>query len=105
MLGLIMERMDDREPRRLRDMRNLGPASERMLQEAGISTPQQLDEIGAVEAYRTAVAHGADPTLNLLWALDSALLDIDWRTLPDDRKAELRAELTAELRDADPDGP
>jgi hypothetical protein len=37
------------------------------------------------------VAHGGDPTLNLLWALDAALLDIDWRTLPDDRKADLRA--------------
>ena len=82
--------MTDPAPRRLSDMRNLGPASERMLHAAGIRTPKQLDEVGALEAYRRALAAGTHPSLNLLWSLDAALLDLDWRDLPAQRKAQLR---------------
>lgn len=78
---------------RLRDLRNLGPASERMLQEAGIDSPEQLDALGAVEAYRRAVAAGGRPSLNLLWALEGALLDLDWRALPAEHKEQLLTEL------------
>ena len=68
-------------------MRNLGPASERMLV---IHTPEQLDQVGAVEAYRRAVDAGAYASLNFLWSLDAALLDLEWRNLPAARKADLR---------------
>jgi DNA transformation protein and related proteins len=82
------------ESRRLRDMRNLGPASERMLVAAGIRTPADLDRLGAVEAYRRVLAAGwRQPTLNLLWAIEGALLDLDWRELPPERRAELLADL------------
>ena len=80
-------------PRRLRDLRNLGPASERMLHDAGIRTPERLDQIGAAEAYRRALAAGARPSLNFLWSLEAALLDLDWRELPAGRKAQLQAEI------------
>ena len=40
---------------------NLGPASARMLAEAGIHTGRQLDELGSVEAYRRVVATGRRP--------------------------------------------
>ncbi len=40
-----------------------------MLEAAGVSTPEQLDELGAVEAYRRVVEAGGHPSLNLLWAL------------------------------------
>jgi len=74
----------------LRDLRNLGPASERMLLAAGIRTPDELDRLGSVEAYRRAIAAGGHRSLNFLWSLDAALLDVDWRDLPPDRKALLR---------------
>jgi DNA transformation protein len=80
-------------PRRLRDLRNLGPAGERMLRDAGFHSPEQLDEVGAVEAYRRALSAGGRPSLNFLWSLEAALLDLDWRELPAGRKAELRAEM------------
>lgn len=35
----------------LQSLKNIGPAMEGWLKEAGITTPQQLQEIGAVEAY------------------------------------------------------
>jgi DNA transformation protein len=80
----------------LRELRNLGPRSEEMLAAAGIETPAELDRLGAVEAYRRTVAAGwSQPSLNLLWALEGALLDVDWRELPTGRREELLAELGA----------
>ena len=86
--------MVDSGARRLRDLRNLGPASERMLHAAGIRTPEHLDEVGALEAYRRAVAAGGHPSLNFLWSLDAALLELDGRDLPAARRAELREAAT-----------
>ena len=62
------------------------------LRAAGITTPEQLDEVGAVEAYRRIVLAGAPDHTMLLWALDAALLDVDWRDLPVERRQQVRAE-------------
>jgi len=78
------------DPLRLRELRNLGPASERMLVAAGIHTPDELDRLGAVEAYQRAIAAGGRRSLNFLWSLDAALLDVNWSDLPSDRKELLR---------------
>jgi DNA transformation protein and related proteins len=78
---------------RLRDLRNLGPASERMLAAAGITTLEQLDRLGAAEAYRRTVEAGAHPSLNLLWAMEGALLDLDWRQVPREGMRQLLAEV------------
>lgn len=80
-------------PSRLRDLRNLGPASERMLVAAGITTPRELDRLGSLEAYRRAIAAGGHRSLNFLWSLDAALLDVDWRDLPPERKSLLRSQV------------
>ncbi len=79
---------------RLRDLRNLGPASERMLKAAGIETPRQLDRVGAAEAYRRVQRGGGDAHRNLLWSLEGALLDVDWRDVPRDRKEALEREVS-----------
>jgi DNA transformation protein and related proteins len=63
-----------------------------MLAAAGITTPEQLDRLGSAEAYRRTVAAGAHPSLNLLWAMEGALLELDWRRLPAERKRQLLAE-------------
>lgn len=89
---------------RLRDLRNLGPASERMLKAAGIETPRQLDRVGAAEAYRRVQRAGGDATRNLLWSLEGALLDLDWRNLPRERKEALEREVTAEEPVSSADG-
>ena len=80
-------------PTRLRDLRNLGPASERMLLAAGVTTPDELDRLGSVEAYQQAVAAGGHRSLNFLWSLDAALLDVDWRDLSPERKSLLRSQV------------
>jgi len=66
-----------------------------MLAAAGIETPEELDRLGSVEAYRRVLGAGCPPTLNLLYALDATLLGLDWRDLPLDRKEQLRRELTS----------
>ena len=83
----------DEPPRRLRDLRNLGPASEQALVRAGIRTPEQLDEVGAAAAFRR-LAEAGTPHLTrvFLWALAGALLDVDWRELPAGVKADLERE-------------
>ena len=83
--------MDAKEaPTRLRDLRNLGPSSERSLTRVGIRTPEDLDEIGAAEAFRR-LAEAGTPNLTrvFLWALAGALLDLDWRELPASEKDAL----------------
>jgi DNA transformation protein and related proteins len=86
------------EQARLRDLPNIGPASERMLAAAGIETPAELDRLGAVEAYRRVLDAGCPPTLNLLYALEATLLGLDWRDLPVDRKEQLRRDLSSGAR-------
>lgn len=64
-----------------------------MLVAAGINTPEELDRLGAVVAYQRAIAAGGHASLNFLWSLEAALLDLDWRDLPQDRKALLRQQI------------
>ena len=64
---------------RISDMRNLGPATERMLAEIDIVTPDELRAIGAGEAYRRLRFRHSSVSRNALYALRGALADTDWR--------------------------
>lgn len=76
---------------------NLGPKSAAWLIEAGIRTPMQLKKVGVVAAYkRVKLMQGPRASLNLLWALAAALMNIDWRDLPPDIKTQLKTELHKE---------
>ena len=70
-------------PRRIRDMRNLGPAFERMLAEVGITTPDALRTVGAAEAFRRLTGRGG-ASRNALHAMEGALGDRDWRDVARD---------------------
>jgi DNA transformation protein len=72
------------------DLKNLGPAMERYLGEIGITTAEQLDEVGSVEAY-VRLRERFPRTINLvaLYALEGALLDVHWNHLPPEVKAEI----------------
>jgi DNA transformation protein len=83
------------DAKRLSDLRNLGPKSEQMLKAAGIDTPQALLACGAVDAF-IAIKHTGQPaSLNLLWALQGALSDRDWREVARDDKLHFLSELEA----------
>jgi len=77
----------------IRNLRNLGPHSEKMLAQAGIRTEERLRKLGAVRAFVAVRRAGAKPSLNLLWALAGALTDSDWKDTARTRRLELLMEL------------
>lgn len=86
--------------RHLSDLPNLGPRSVEMLEAIGIRTHAALAACGAIDAYIAIKDAGQPATLNLLWALEGALTDRDWRQVARDDKFRLLTEL--ELRGALP---
>jgi len=77
-------------PSDLTQLRNIGDKSARLLAAAGIISVDDLRAIGSAEAYRRVRL--ANP-LNMLWALQGALLDVDWRELPGEIKVTLKNEV------------
>lgn len=80
---------------RLADMMNLGPATEEYLRAVGIETPEQLSEIGSVDAYRRLKERfPRQVNLLFLYAMEGALLDIHWNALPPEVKDEIVSAVT-----------
>ncbi|MFN3616403.1 MAG: TfoX/Sxy family DNA transformation protein [Aquabacterium sp.] len=73
----------------LAQLRNLGPASAAMLWEAGIRTPSQLRQLGAVRAFDRVRQRDPKASLNLLWAIEGALSDRPWQQVADEDRASL----------------
>ena len=70
---------------RLSDLVNIGTLTERLLNEANISTPKELEKLGAVEAWRRIQSkHPERATFSLLYALQGALLCLPGNALPQD---------------------
>lgn len=61
------------------DLKSLGPKSQLMLARAGITSVEQLRRIGSVAAYVSAKKANVNVSLNLLWALESALTGESWQ--------------------------
>ena len=60
-------------------LRNLGPRSQAMLAAAGIMTESQLRAMGSVAAFMAVKRTNCTPSLNLLWAIEGALTERDWK--------------------------
>lgn len=76
-------------PRTLRGMRNLGPRSAEWLADVGITTPAQLEDAGSIGAFLRVRERQPRVSMNLLYALEGALLDVHWAKLPADLKRRL----------------
>jgi TfoX/Sxy family transcriptional regulator of competence genes len=70
-------------------IRNVGPKSAAWLRQVGVRTQEDLARLGAVEAFMKVKRAGFRPSLNLLYALEGALVDCHWADLPDERKSAL----------------
>ena len=57
---------------RIRDLRNLGIRSERMLQQIGVHSVQELRRRGPIRVYAELKRAGVTGSLNLFWALAGA---------------------------------
>ena len=74
-------------------MRNLGPRSREMLAKAGIVSDEQLKALGAVAAFAAVKRAGGRPSLNLLWALEGALTNRDWKEIAKKDRLSLLTQL------------
>lgn len=72
-------------------MRNIGPKSAAWLRQVGLRTHAELSETGSVEAFMRVRRAGFKPTLNLLYAIEGALLDCHWQEISGERRSELVA--------------
>ena len=70
----------------------IGPKSTIRLNKIGIYTRADLDRVGSVEAFLRVKRVFPNATLNLLYGLESVLMDIHWTKLPKDVKARLKEE-------------
>lgn len=73
----------------LSSLRNLGPQSQAMLAQAGITSEADLKRLGAVMAYARTKAVCPKASLNLLWALEGALSGRDWKAVAETERASL----------------
>jgi hypothetical protein len=79
-------------------LRGLGPKSAAWLAAAGIDSVADLEAQGAVAAYLAVRRAGFEPSLNLLWALQGAIMDIHWTDVPASIKAQLKQALAEAAR-------
>lgn len=80
-------------------LRNLGKVSAGWLAAIGITRRDQVQMIGPVEIYLRIKSLGYNVSLNLLWALQGAVLDVPWNEIPQEMKQKLRAEVEAAERE------
>jgi DNA transformation protein and related proteins len=79
---------------RLRDLQGLGPKSEALLIEVGITTVEELRALGAVRAFiRLKKESRVNPSLNFLYALVGALEGESWLKIAKSEKTRLLMEL------------
>jgi DNA transformation protein and related proteins len=84
---------------RLREVANLGPKSEAVLRRVGVRTLGQLRELGSVHVYCRAKALEPTVSLNLLWALEGAILGVPWQEVSKVHRSSLLLALDDSLRD------
>ena len=79
---------------KLRDLKGLGPASEKMLQSIAINTAEDLKKMGAIRAFiKLKKELQKKPSLNMLYAMVGALEGKHWVDIAKKEKGRLIMEL------------
>jgi DNA transformation protein and related proteins len=82
----------------IKDLKSLGPKSQEMLAQAGITTVAQLREIGSVAAYVKTKRINPKASLNLLWGLESALTGLSWQQVAREHRTSLLLAVEEQLK-------
>ena len=78
-------------------MRNIGPKSKQWPASIGVHTLDDVVSLGVVETYkRVRAAYPEKVSLNLLYALQAALLDLPWNEIPRDINEELKQQVKSQ---------
>lgn len=86
------------------DLPGLGPRSQQMLASAGITRFAQLRQLGSVAAFAMVRRLEPGASLNLLWALESALSGEPWQAVARKHRTSLLLALE-EFETSTPPGP
>ena len=78
-------------------LRNIGPKSMAWLRQTGVRSLEDLQSVGALAAFVRVKRAGFRPSLNLLYALEGAILDCHWQDIPEARRAELITDAEAQV--------
>ena len=70
-------------------LRNIGPKSAAWLRQTGVRTQEDLEAVGSLAAFVRVKRAGFKPSLNLLYALEGAILGCHWQEIPEERRSEL----------------
>ena len=81
----------------LESLKNLTGVNAQALRAAGITSTAQLHDLGSVAAYVHVKRAGINVSLNLLYALEGAICDMNWADLPYAVRASLTLEADAYL--------
>jgi TfoX-like protein len=85
-VGLMIERREL--------MKKIGPKSKQWLAEIGIYTIKDLRMAGSITTYKILKErYPKKVSLNLLWGLEAAIRNVDWRELTAADKQELKNKL------------
>jgi DNA transformation protein len=76
-------------------LKSLGPRSADMLECAGITSIPQLRALGSVAAFAAVRKVNPRVSLNLLWALESALCGKSWQVVAREHRTSLLLALDA----------
>lgn len=74
----------------LSKLSNIGPEIERQLGQVGITTPEELRQIGAQEAWLKIQQIDESACIHRLLALEGAIQGVKKTLLPEEKKAELK---------------
>ena len=83
-------------------LRNVGPKSAAWLRQVGLHLQEDLEAAGPVDAYMRVKRAGFRPSMNLLYALEGALLDCHWQEVPQARREQLVAQAEAAIAQLPP---
>ena len=75
---------------KLESLPNIGHTLADLLREAGINSPDDLYQAGAIQAFLRIKAIDSDACLSKLCALEGAVEGIRWHNLSAEKKAELK---------------
>lgn len=78
---------------------NLGPQSTAWLDSIGLTTREQLAQLGPIETCRRLRAAGRPVNVLMAYAIEGALTGTHWNELSPETKQWLRAEFAAMKRD------
>ena len=77
--------------KKLTDLPNIGKSVARQLEQVGIAAPEELQAVGAKEAWLRILAIDDSACINRLCALEGALEGVRWHDLSAETKADLKA--------------